>query len=206
MFQDSSGKTKVSSQDPRIKRDGLLIKRFINDDKTAFDEIMSFYEPDVKKQLSRRNVPLEDIDDVSQEVFIRLYRYIHKFKEEALFSTWLYQITYHTFLDYTEKIKKDKTCLATLQKVTLEESHLHQSLDPFNEAYEKLTYEKFVSAILTLPEIFHKVVTMREIDDLQYEDIARYMNVSVGTVRSRLSRARKRMRQIIYPEINQSFA
>lgn len=80
------------------------------------------------------------------------------------------------------------------------------SSDPFNETYQNVLYEKFLAAITALPEIFQSAVTLREIDDLKYSDIAKMMNMSEGTVRSRLLRARRRLQELLHLEVTESFA
>ena len=151
----------------------------------------------VHRLLAGFNVSSGDIEDLTQEVFLRIFRNLHRFRGQSSFYTWLYRITINVFFDHSKKRKRAEARLSRLQSALVDVSDQRPcSDDPFRATYDAITRQAFSAAIATLPELFRDVVAMREVDDLSYEEIALATGISIGTVRSRLSRARARLKEL----------
>lgn len=194
-------------QQLRAERDLALIEAFNAGRREAFDELVKNYEPTVHRVLAQLNVQSGDVEDLTQEVFLRIYRNIHRFRGQSSFYTWLYRITVNVFFDHNKKRKRADVRLSRLQNALVDVSNARpESDDPFYATYNALTREEFSHAIETLPEPFRAVVAMREVDDLSYEEIALQTGISIGTVRSRLSRARQRLKELLRPVLIEAAA
>jgi RNA polymerase sigma-70 factor (ECF subfamily) len=173
----------------------------------AFDELVSSYEATVHRLLAQLNVTAGDIEDLTQEVFLRVFRNLHRFRGQSSFYTWLYRITINVFFDHNKKRKRADARLNRLQNALVDVSDQRPDTDdPFRATYDAMTHQTFSAAIATLPELFRDVVAMREVDDLSYEEIALATGISIGTVRSRLSRARARLKELLRPSLTDATA
>lgn len=185
-------------QQVRAQRDLRLINEYRRGRTDAFDEIVRTYEATVRRVLTQLGVAAADVDDLVQDVFVRVYRNLQRFGGRSSFYTWLYRITVNVFFDHRKSRKRADARLQRLRTAFVDASTLRpEDDDPFRAAHERLTSETFALAIATLPEPFRNVVSLREVDDLSYEEIAAQTGTSVGTVRSRLSRARARLKTLL---------
>ena len=184
----------------RAERDLAIIAAYRDGRGDAFDELVRAYEATVHRILGGLNVVSADVEDLTQDVFLRIYRNLHRFRGQSSFYTWLYRITVNVFFDHNKKRKRADVRLARLQNALVDVSNQGPDpQDPFRATLEALTLEAFARAIQRLPEPFRAVVSMREVDDLSYEEIAMITGISIGTVRSRLSRARARLKESLRP-------
>ncbi len=187
-------------QQARAERDLRTIEAYRSGRVEAFDELVTSYESTVHRVLAQLNVTSGDIEDLTQEVFLRIFRNLHRFRGQSSFYTWLYRITVNVFFDHNKKRKRADVRLMRLQNALVDVTNQRpDDADPFRATYDALTHERFSDAIATLPEPFRDVVAMREVDDLSYEEIALQTGISIGTVRSRLSRARARLKELLRP-------
>jgi RNA polymerase sigma-70 factor (ECF subfamily) len=186
----------------RAARDLRMIEAYQDGRADAFDELVASYEGTVHRLLAGFTVPSADIEDLTQEVFLRIFRNLHRFRGQSSFYTWLYRITINVFFDHSKKRKRADARLNRLQSAIVDASDQRPySDDPFRATYDALTSQTFSAAIARLPELFRDVVAMREVDDLSYEEIALATGISIGTVRSRLSRARARLKELLRPSL-----
>jgi RNA polymerase sigma-70 factor (ECF subfamily) len=191
----------------RAKRDLALIEAYRNGRREAFDELVAAYETTVHRILGQLNVVGADVEDLTQDVFLRIYRNLHRFRGQSSFYTWLYRITVNVFFDHNKKRKRADVRLTRLQGALVDASNQGPDpQDPFRATLEALTLDAFSRAIQLLPEPFRDVVAMREVDDLSYEEIAMITGISIGTVRSRLSRARARLKESLRPMLGTAAA
>jgi RNA polymerase sigma-70 factor (ECF subfamily) len=191
----------------RAKRDLALIEAYRNGRREAFDELVAAYETTVHRILGQLNVVGADVEDLTQDVFLRIYRNLHRFRGQSSFYTWLYRITVNVFFDHNKKRKRADVRLTRLQGALVDASNQGPDpQDPFRATLEALTLDAFSRAIQLLPEPFRDVVAMREVDDLSYEEIAMITGLSIGTVRSRLSRARARLKESLRPMLGTAAA
>ena len=186
----------------RATRDLRLIDAYRAGRADAFEELVASYQPTVHRLLAQLNVTAGDIEDLTQEVFLRIFRNLHRFRGQSSFYTWLYRITVNVFFDHNKKRKRADARLTRLQNALVDVSdHRPDGDDPFRATYDAITHQTFFAAIASLPELFRDVVAMREVDDLSYEEIALATGISIGTVRSRLSRARARLKELLRPAL-----
>lgn len=191
----------------RAVRDLRIIEAYRAGRAEAFDELVASYEATVHRLLAQLNVTSGDIEDLTQEVFLRIFRNLHRFRGQSSFYTWLYRITINVFFDHNKKRKRADARLSRLQNALVDVSDQRPDTDdPFRATYDAITHQTFSAAIETLPELFRDVVAMREVDDLSYEEIALATGISIGTVRSRLSRARARLKELLRPSLGATAA
>lgn len=127
-----------------------------------------------------------DVDDLAQEVFIKLYQHIKYFREEAKFSTWLYRITVNTVWDYLRKQRHRKT--VPLEEI--EPIYISDKTDDNSELKQLLNAQ-----IKKLPVKYRTIIILKDIEGLSYKEIAKILECRIGTVESRLFRARKTLRE-----------
>ena len=187
-------------QQVRAARDLRLIDAYRAGRREAFDELVQSYDQHVRRILAQLSVQSGDVEDLAQEVFLRIFRNLHRFRGQSSFYTWLYRITVNVFFDHNKKRKRADVRLARLQSALVDVTNIrHDGEDPYFACYNALTQDEFSKAIDALPEAFRTVVAMREVEDLSYEEIAVQTGISIGTVRSRLSRARARLKELLRP-------
>jgi RNA polymerase sigma-70 factor (ECF subfamily) len=191
-------------QQLRAARDLELIEAYQGGRLEAFDQLVTAYDAHVRRILAQLNVPAADVEDLAQEVFLRVFRNLPRFRGQSSFYTWLYRITVNVFFDHNKKRKRADVRLMRLQNALIDVSNVREDdQDPFLACHSALTRRAFADAIAALPEAFRAVVAMREVDDLSYEEIASLSGISIGTVRSRLSRARARLKELLAPALLQ---
>ena len=184
--------------------DLVLVKRVQRGDKTAFDLLVRKYQHKVVKLVLRYVRNPAEAEDIAQEAFIKAYRALPQFRGDSAFYTWMYRIAINTAKN--SLASRDRSPIRyDLDLNDPEESHSVQTKlqDPDTPEGMALTEEirQIVnSAIDALPEELKTAIVLRELDGLSYEDIAAAMECPVGTVRSRIFRAReaidKRLREV----------
>jgi RNA polymerase sigma-70 factor (ECF subfamily) len=174
-------------QQVRAARDLRLIESYRSGRRESFDELVLSYDQHVRRILAQLSVPSGDIEDLAQEVFLRIFRNLHRFRGQSSFYTWLYRITVNVFFDHNKKRKRADVRLARLQSALVDVTNVrHDGEDPYYACFNALTRDEFWKAIDALPEAFRTVVAMREVDDLSYEEIAAQTGISYGRSSSRV--------------------
>ena len=178
--------------------DLLLVERVREGDKQAFGLLVEKYRRKLLRLLSRMVRDQDEIEDIAQETFIRAYRALPKFRSDAQFYTWLYRIAINTAKKFLLELKRDPTVSqSTLERRSEEDETFQPKSEPStDETPESVLAAKeigqAVNAVLdALPVDLRQAITLREMDGLSYEEIAEVMNCPVGTVRSRIFRARE---------------
>ena len=184
--------------------DLVLVKRVQRGDKSAFDLLVRKYQHKVVKLVLRYVRNPAEAEDIAQEAFIKAYRALPQFRGDSAFYTWMYRIAINTAKN--SLASRDRSPIAyDLDLTDPEESHSVQTKlqDPDTPEGMALTEEIrgiVNSAIDALPEELKTAIVLRELDGLSYEEIAAAMECPVGTVRSRIFRAReaidKRLREV----------
>jgi RNA polymerase sigma-70 factor (ECF subfamily) len=184
--------------------DLVLVKRVQRGDKSAFDLLVRKYQHKVVKLVLRYVRNPAEAEDIAQEAFIKAYRALPQFRGDSAFYTWMYRIAINTAKN--SLASRDRSPIAyDLDLTDPEESHSVQTKlqDPDTPEGMALTEEIrgiVNSAIESLPEELKTAIVLRELDGLSYEEIAAAMDCPVGTVRSRIFRAReaidKRLREV----------
>jgi RNA polymerase sigma-70 factor (ECF subfamily) len=180
-------------------REHMLIKRSQKGDTAAFEELALDYQQRVYNIALRMLSQAEDAADVTQEVLLKMYRSLPKFRGEAAFSTWIYRITINTCRDTIRRGYKQKEDLLQDFGEGCDDETSRDVADysqiPEDILEEQETEDYLQALISGLSPKYRLVVTLREISGLGYQEVADTLGISLGTVKSRLSRARKCMQE-----------
>ncbi|MBI5186626.1 MAG: sigma-70 family RNA polymerase sigma factor [Nitrospinae bacterium] len=181
--------------------DDVLVRLCQKGDKNAFEHLVMRYQDKIFSVLYRVVKDRDVVRDLAQDVFINAFKSIQGFQGKSSFYTWLYQIAMHTGFNYLS--------LARVRTTTVyENGDLEKKLmdtpggsgNWLEEGYMlHETAQAAVAAIEELPDEYKKVVILKEYEDMSYEEIAEVLNIPIGTVRSRLNRARKELRRNLKP-------
>jgi RNA polymerase sigma-70 factor (ECF subfamily) len=172
--------------------DFSLIKRFNDGDETAFRTLISRHKEKVRNLIYLTLGNTDSLDDISQEVFISVYRKLKSFRFESQFTTWLYRITVNKCRDHLRKIK-----IRSIFSPFTTESENIVSPEQLPEDYDiKLIVRQ---AIATLPEKLRIPLILKDFDGLSYQEISETMAVELGTIKSRIFRAREALKKILTP-------
>lgn len=179
---------------PAEATDQELVKRVQQGDKRAFDLLVLKYQHKIAAIISRFVKDSSEVHDVSQEAFIKAYRALGSFRGDSAFYTWIYRIAINTAKNYL--VSKGRRPPSS--DVDVDDAEFYSGADglrditsPENEAMRDELEEVVNSAIRGLPEDLRTAVTLREMEGMSYEEIAEVMDCPVGTVRSRIFRARE---------------
>lgn len=183
--------------------DLLIVQRVQAGDKSAFNLLVSKYHRRVGRLLTRMVRNQEDIEDIVQETFIKAYRAIGNFRGESAFYTWLYRIAINTAKNLLITQSKKPTALKEAydgDSETFEDNAALSNIDTPESLFQTKQIGQAVNdAMSELTEELRSAIVMREIDGLSYEAIAEAMNCPIGTVRSRIFRAREAIAAKIQP-------
>ena len=175
--------------------DAELVARVQRGDKQAFDLLVLKYQRKIMRLLSRMIRDPAEIEDVAQESFIKAYRALPQFRGDSAFYTWLYRIAINTarnWLAQNNRRPNTSSSYESEEGETFDETdNLTDSSNPESEMASRQIAETVNKAMNDLPEELRNAIVMREIDGMSYEDIAQSMNCPIGTVRSRIFRARE---------------
>jgi RNA polymerase sigma-70 factor (ECF subfamily) len=174
--------------------DQALVERVQRGDKKAFDLLVLKYQQRIMKVLSRYVRDPSEVQDLAQEAFIKAYRALPKFRGDSAFYTWLYRIAINTAKNYVVaqgRRPPNADIEATEAEQYEGESALKEYASPERETLRDEITETVFKAIEALPEDLKTAITLRELEGMSYEEIADAMDCPIGTVRSRIFRARE---------------
>ncbi len=175
-----------------------LVQEFKDGSEQAFAELIERYQHRVYNTTLRMLGNREDALDTAQECFIKVYKNIKKFKGDSSFSTWLFRITTNACRD---ELRKRKRRLPVYTDINSDdENNTIQNISNGSNEPEKITISRDINESIQelvnqLPEDQKLVFILREFQDLSYQEIAEILDISMGSVKSRLSRARRSLRQ-----------
>jgi RNA polymerase sigma-70 factor (ECF subfamily) len=186
--------------------DAALVERVKRGDVRAFEMLVVKYQRRIERLIGRMVRDVDLVADIAQETFIRAYRALPQFRAESAFYTWLYRIAVNTAKKALVDMKRDPVVTHTaLQGADDDDETYRGGLEPTDaETPEALLASKEVaatvnSAIAALSEDLRQAITLREIEGLSYEEISEVMNCPIGTVRSRIFRAREAIAERLRP-------
>jgi len=175
--------------------DNIIVQQIKEGKTESFEVLVERYQKQVYNIAYRYTGSRDDAYDLSQEAFLKAYRGINNFRQDSSFKTWIYHIVANVCRDYLRKDKK-------VHKVSIDEpvqsndgdmeKQLTDNAKGPDEVYESKELSEFIQGIINnLQREYKEVIILREMQQLSYEEIAKVLNCSVGTVKSRLNRARK---------------
>ncbi|HEY9648920.1 MAG TPA: sigma-70 family RNA polymerase sigma factor [Chroococcidiopsis sp.] len=166
--------------------------------KAMFAELIRRYQSHVEKMLYHLAPDWSDRADLVQEVWIRVYRNLRRLQEPDKFRGWLSRIATNLFYDELRKRKRNNHPISLDAPRNMEDGEMEWEIPcdnpgPAEELVTREFYDQLRLAIADLPEVFRTTIVLREIDGMAYEEIAELTGVSLGTVKSRIARARQRL-------------
>ena len=193
--------------------DQMLVQRTVAGDQKAYELLVIKYQRRIERLIGRMVRDTDLIEDIAQETFIRAYRALGQFRGDAQFYTWLYRIAVNTAKKALVDLKRDPVVSESAlrgggdddDETSGVENELTSAETPETVLAAKEIAATVNSAMEALPEELRQAVTLREIEGLSYEEIAEVMNCPIGTVRSRIFRAREAISAKVKPLLeNQS--
>lgn len=197
---------------PAPDSDAMLVERTVAGDQHAFELLVIKYQRRIQRLIGRMVRDVDLVDDIAQETFIRAYRALPKFRGDAQFYTWLYRIAVNTAKKFLLELKRDPTVTTgTFGRTEDDDETFNAKNEPISDdTPETLLAAKEIAnavnlAMQALPEDLRQAISLREIEGLSYEEIAQLMACPIGTVRSRIFRAREAISAKVGPLLeNQS--
>jgi len=192
-------------RDPLVELDdSALVARFLEGEKRAFSELVARYQARLLNFVYRTTGDRERAEDLVQETFIRVYRHLHRFDQTRKFSTWIYTIASNLAKNELRNRSRNPLVLFQSMKQTWDadqrplewEDNTYRPDDLFRKRHLRHLVE---SAVDELPTHHRSVFVLREMEGKTYEEIAEITGCNLGTVKSRLNRARNNFAQIIAP-------
>jgi RNA polymerase sigma-70 factor (ECF subfamily) len=187
--------------------DLALVERVRRGDRHAFDLLVIKYQRKIMRLLSRMIHDPADIEDVAQEAFVKAYRALPQFRGDSAFYTWLYRIAINTARNWQAANFRRPTTVSVLEN---DEGETFDQIDGLSDQStpESMMASRQIAqtvneAIEALPEDLRTAIVLREIEGMSYEDIASTMQCPIGTVRSRIFRAREAIASRLRPVMEQ---
>ena len=177
-----------------------LVKRAKAGDTDAFEQLVIMNQKRVYNIALRMTGNAEDAEDLTQEAFLKAFRALPSFKMESSFSTWLYRLTSNVCIDFLRRSHKNKmvSLFKTNQDGEEEALEIEDKRNlPEDEAEKKELHSEIYLNIIKLTPDLRQALVLREIGGLSYEEISKSLDLPEGTVKSRISRARLRMRSLL---------
>jgi RNA polymerase sigma-70 factor (ECF subfamily) len=181
--------------------DRQLVVRVQKGDKAAFDLLVIKYQTKVLSVISRYIRDHSECQDVAQEAFIKAYKALPKFRGDSAFYTWIYRIAINTAKNYlvSQGRRPPASDLELDSETVVYDMALQDQATPENAIFTEQLQDAVNSAIKSLPEELRAALTLREFDGLSYDEIASILSCPVGTVRSRIFRARESIDKAVAP-------
>ncbi len=194
--------------------DLLLVKRVRSGDQRAFRTLVERYQRKVYAVALGMLKDKEEAMDVSQEAFVKVYKYLDHFKGDSSFYTWLYRITTNICIDVLRKrggsrgedVEFDESMAMDTSEAQIGALGTRLGTNPQRSALRRELAEKIQEALEQVPEKHRAILLLREVEGMSYEDLARTLEIPKGTVMSRLFHARTKVQKILseYLELDES--
>jgi RNA polymerase sigma-70 factor (ECF subfamily) len=190
---------------PEQDSDAVLVQRTVAGDQKAYGLLVLKYQRRIQRLIGRMVRDVDLVEDIAQETFVRAYRALHQFRGDAQFYTWLYRIAINTAKKFLLELKHDPTVSENFRVNDDEDETSWKRSEPTtDEGPESILAAKEIAAVVNsamdaLPVDLRQAVILREIEGMSYEEIAVAMDCPVGTVRSRIFRAREAISQRVRP-------
>lgn len=172
-----------------------LVRRAKSGDIAAFEDLIAGYEKKVYNTAYRYFYNREDAFDITQEIFIKIYTSLSSFRESSSFSTWVYRIAVNTCIDFYRK--KREITVPINEEITILEQGAGGPGSPEKTVENQELKVEIQKAINMLPEEQRMCIILRDVQGFSYVEISQILSCSLGTVKSRINRGRKALREIL---------
>ncbi|MBZ2167303.1 RNA polymerase sigma factor RpoE [Marinobacter sp. F4216] len=191
---------------PDSQTDLQLVRKVRNGERSAFDLLVLKYQSRVASIISRYVYDSQEVMDLTQETFVKAYRALDRFRGDSAFYTWLYRIAVNTAKNFLEsRGRRPQGSADVAEAETFEDGQrLRDVASPERLLQRQELQAELQNAIEHLPEELRSAFLLREYEGLSYEDIARILECPIGTVRSRIFRARDAVDRQLGPLLNHS--
>ncbi len=195
----------MSAKAQEVALDRLLVDRFRNGDSSAFDEMVTRHWDRIYAMVHQLLRNPQDAEEVTQDAFIRAHRGLANFRGDSAFSTWLYQIATNLARNrywYWWRRKRDRTVsfdqpVGEDNETPLSEVFAGEAVKPDEETSTHELVDRIAVGMEKLSARHREILILRNVKNLSYEEISQILGISVGTVKSRIARARDSLREII---------
>ncbi|MCL1859895.1 MAG: sigma-70 family RNA polymerase sigma factor [Oscillospiraceae bacterium] len=185
--------------------DSEIIEKVLSGDVDYFEIIVKKYEKMIYNLAIVKTHNRENAQDISQECFLRAYKMLRSYKTDSAFSTWIYRICQNLIFDFYRKNKKIKTVSLSAPDLYDEDQNQKNKekdiedtdSEPAEQVIRAEKTEKIREIINSLPEDLKEIIILRDLNDISYAQIAEMLDIEIGTVKSRLSRAREKLKDYI---------
>jgi len=183
--------------------DAEIIEKVLSGDVNSFEAIVKKYEKMIYNLAMTKTQNRENAQDISQECFLRAYKMLRSYRTDSAFSTWIYRICQNLIFDHFRKNKKTKTVSLSLSASESDDGELKEidiadnSSEPSEQIIRNEKIEKIREIINSLPDDLREIIILRDFRNLSYADIAEMLDIEIGTVKSRLNRAREKLKNYI---------
>lgn len=191
-----------------LSADAVLVLRCQEDDLDAFDEIVALYKDGIYNYICRMVSNRDDVEDLTQEVFLRAFSSIKKFRREANLRTWLYRIASNLCVDKYRRWGLEKQLMVPLHPVDREDEDSPLAIDMPDSTYDpQQVYERselqqqVQRAICRLSDKLRAPILLYDIEGMSYEEISQTLSIPVGTVKSRIFKARIQLKEMLRPYV-----
>jgi RNA polymerase sigma-70 factor, ECF subfamily len=184
----------------QVYRDALLVERLRQGEDAAYEELIATYQDQVFNLICRLLNQPADAPDVVQEVFLKVFRNLNHFQGKSTLKTWIYRIAVNEAYNHRRwfsRHKKSEVCLTASDddSISLSDVLPDKCRSPFELASDSETRSLVEQALLKINPVFRSAVVLRDIEDLSYDEIADVLQISLGTVKSRILRGRENLRR-----------
>lgn len=186
-------------EDIQVREDAVLVARARAGETGAFEEIFLRYRNQIFSLTYRMTGNHTDAEDLCQEVFLQAMRKIGSFQGRSSFSTWLYRVAINRSKDFLRKKGKSPELLTDEETTAPRENLIGEGKDPEREAISTEAKGLVQGALLMLPMGLRTPMVLHDLEGLQYREIAEILRLPVGTVKSRIFRARVKLAEILEP-------
>jgi len=192
----------VAMMQPAAREDVQLVEEALSGNALSFQLLVERYQERIFALARRYTKSAVEVEDIAQDTFLKAYRRLETFQRQSSFSTWLYRIAVNTALDFLKRMGRSPVRAVEDPELTAEPargqagSGVH--VDAPEARLQREEIARVTHAVLEeLPEIFRTVLVLRELEQLSYQEMAEVLGISIGTVESRLFRARARFKDAL---------
>ncbi len=193
---------KKDDEEQSLSEDTLLAFNAVKGDMASFEKLVRKYERFVSTCVYRTVSDNQEVLDISQEVFLKMYKGLSGFKGQSSFSSWLYRIAKNCAYDYLRRQKGYTVSLDSTDEdgKTIDITDTNENINPENSYLKNEKQVLCWKPINSLSDDHKEIIVMRDINGMSYDDIATILNIETGTVKSRLFRAREALKKALMKE------